>query len=197
MLEICPSLAVSALPSGAPGTPYAESFEGGAQQRRRIEAPAVGVSAELVQHAASLGFAKAEVAKRREDLGIRVQRVRVEGATEAAAVSTEKAEPARRAPLDEQLTRMRRPVMDATQRDDVLVHVGASLGARYEVVQVEVEGIAATGHATDVAVAVQHAAANRRRHALGRPMVCPLVCPSTRGRGRPHVGIGGLTRCGP
>jgi hypothetical protein len=48
-----------------------------------------------------------------------------------------------------------------------------------------------------VAVAVQHAAANRRRHALGRPMICRLVFLFTLRCSRTHVGLGGLTRGSP
>ena len=53
------------------------------------------------------------IAKRREDLGIRIERARVERRTERAAVRAEEAEPARRVTLDEQLTRMLRLVLNA------------------------------------------------------------------------------------
>jgi hypothetical protein len=43
-----------------------------------------------------------------------------------------------------------------------------------------------------VVVAVQHAAAKCRWHALGRAVMCPVA----RRRWRAHVGIGGLTRDG-
>src|SRR5262245_61714654 len=70
------------------------------------------------------------------------------------------------APLDDERPVVQRAMVGAAERDEIVGVMGAVLGARCSVVNIDERCVPATGHSAATAVAPQHVTAHRRRNGL-------------------------------
>jgi hypothetical protein len=120
------------------------------QQIFQARRPKLRVALQLGEHGSDLSLAKAEVAERREDLGVSADDLgRAGGADRApirAAVGVAKANLSVTAPLEVELTAVSGPVVAPTKRQKVLGVVLSAFGPRHEVVNVDEAALRAAGH---------------------------------------------------
>ncbi len=161
-----------------------QSLECLSQQLLGAERKIIATLAQLVEHTTHLSLGKAQVAQRREDLGVSIERARIRNLAVKAAISVSEAQRAGRGSVDEELAAVGRPMVHATQGQEVRSRVRAALGPGFDVMQIEEVGILAARHAATVLIAMQGAAAQGVGNGLlGTRAHVGLVAHSLRGAG--------------